>query len=228
MEANKRNNCKTEILKVLDDSPMGLTITEISSKIGFNRNTASKYLEVLETAGLVYKKEISRAKLFFSKKRKYLRRSLVNSFIQALLYAIKNELPNQEQIVKKIGRNILDRFQFPIRDAYIKEFEKYRGISDPQSELKLFKEFYNAFDFFQEDLDISIVELHQNRVIYRIKNSEYLGTSDDFVYFYYIACGITERIYLQNLNRKVMCNVENIHISHNKEDSFIDISLEIQ
>ena len=93
-------------------------------------------------------------------------------------------------------------------------------------ELKLFKEFYNSYDFFQEDLDISLVELHQNKIICRLKNSEFLN--NDFLYFFYIACGIIEGIYLQNLNRKVICNVEKIHISSKSDESFIDISLEIK
>ncbi len=98
----------------------------------------------------------------------------------------------------------------------------------PQSQLKIFKDFYNSFDFFQDDLDILIIELHRNKIIYRIRNSEFLGTSDYFIYFYYIACGITEEIYLRNMNLKILCNVENIHISNDEEESSIDISLEIQ
>lgn len=228
MESNKKGNYKSEILKKLDDSPFGLTIKEISEKTGFHRNTVSKYVNILEAEDLVNKKEISAARVFFSKKRPYLQRSLVNSFIKALIYALKNKFPDKEQIFKEVGWRILEEFQFPIGDAYFKEFEKYRRISDSQSQLKLFKEFYNAFDFFQEDLDISVIELQKKKIVYRIRNSEYLGTSDKFVYFYYIACGITEGIYLQNLNRKIICNVENINISNNKEESFIDISLEIK
>ena len=225
---NKNNNYKIRILKLLEETPFGLTIKEISDETGFHRNTVSKYVEILEGTDLIAKKQISAAKVFFSKKRKYLRRKLVSSFIQALLHALKIEFPEKEKKFKEVGRKVLKYFQFPIGNAYIKEFEKYRGISDNQAHLKLLKNFYNAFDFFQEDLDISIVELQKNKIVYRFKNSEYLETSDDFIYFYYIACGIIEGIYLQNLNINVKCNVENIHISNNKEESFIDISLEIK
>jgi len=141
MKTNKSNICKSEILKVLEDSPMGLTITEISSEIGFNRNTVSKHLEILETAGLVSKKEISRAKVFFSKKRKYLPRSLMTLFIQSLLSGYKKELPDKAENLKSIGRRILDHFQFPIGEPIIKEFERVRKLSDSHEYLKLFQDF---------------------------------------------------------------------------------------
>ncbi len=223
-----KNDYKSSILEKLADSASGLTITDLSKKIGIHRNTTSKYLNILEAEGLVIKKDIGAARLYFSKKRKYLRKKLVNTFIQALLYGLKEKFPNKEQIFKEVGLKLLDRFQFSLGDAYLKEIEKLRGISDTKAYLKLFEEFYNSFDFFQDDIDISIFELHQNRVIYRIKNSEYLKKSDDFVYFFYVVCGITEGIYLRNLNVKVKCNVENIHVSSNKKESFIDVSLEIQ
>jgi len=224
----EKNDYKSKILNTLSDSASGLTITEISSKARIHRNTVSKYLGILEAEELVKKKDIGAARLYFSKKRKYLRKKLVNTFIQALLYALKSKFPDKEKIFKEIGLKLLEHFQFSLGDAYRKEIEKLRVITDTKAYLKLFKEFYNSFDFFQDDIDISIVELHQNKVIYRIKNSEYLDNSDAFIYFFYVMCGITEGIYLRNLNIKIVCNVEKFHVSSNKEENFIDISLEIQ
>ncbi|TFG19840.1 MAG: hypothetical protein EU529_15815 [Promethearchaeota archaeon] len=145
-----------------------------------------------------------------------------------MLYAFKSKFPNEEELIKEIGLKLLDHFEFSLGDAYRKVIEKLRKISDPQAYLKLFKEFYNSFDFFQDDIDISILELHKNKVLYRIKNSEYLDHSKDFIYFFYVMCGMTEGIYLRNLDMKVICSVEDIHISRNKKESFIDLSLEIQ
>jgi len=226
MTNNNKINYKAKILNKLTESPSGLTIKEISNKTRIHRNTVSKYLGILEGEGKVKKKILSAAHLYFSKKGKHLKKNLVSSFIQALLYGLKSKFPNKEQDFKEIGWKILEYFQFPIGEAYIKEFEKVRQSSDPVLKLKLFKEFYNSYDFFQEDLDISIMELQHNRIKYRLKNSDFLN--EDFIYFFYIACGITEGIYLSNLTLKVNCNVENIHISSNKNESFIDISLQIQ
>jgi len=129
---NKNNNYKIRILKLLEETPFGLTIKEISDETGFHRNTVSKYVEILEGTDLIAKKQISAAKVFFSKKRKYLRRKLVSSFIQALLHALKIEFPEKEKKFKEVGRKVLKYFQFPIGNAYIKEFEK-KGIKILQS-----------------------------------------------------------------------------------------------
>ena len=224
----EKNDYKSKILNTLSDSTSGLTITEISSKARIHRNTVSKYLGILEAEELVNKKDIGAARLYYSKKRKFIRKKLVNKFLQALLYALKSKLPNKEDLCKEVGLKLLDHFEFSLGEAYRKVIEKLRKISDPQAYLKLFKEFYNSFDFFQDDIDISILELYKNKVLYRIKNSEYLDHSEDFIYFYYVMCGMTEGIYLRNLNMKVECKVEEIHISSNKKESFIDLSLEIQ
>ena len=223
-----KDNKKSKILTTLSDAVSGLTITELSSETDIHRNTVSKYLGILLAEDLVIKKDIGAAHLYFSKKRKYLRKKLVNMFIQALLYALKNKFPNNEQSFKDIGLKILDHFEFSLGDAYLKEIEKLRKISDTKAYLKLFKEFYNSFDFFQDDIDISIIELQQNKIVYRIRNSEYLDNSGDFIYFFYVMCGITEGIYLLNLNIKIVCNVDKFHLSSNKKESSIDISLEIQ
>jgi DNA-binding transcriptional regulator YhcF (GntR family) len=228
MKNNSKIDYKAKILTKLEDSASGLTIIELANKTGIHRNTVSKYLLSLESDGLVKKKEIGAARLYVSTKRKYLRRKLVNSFIQALLYGLKTNFPNNQEVFKNVGRNLLEHFEFSLGDAYASEFEKIKANSNSDTYLELFKDFYNAFDFFQDDLDISLVELSPHKVIYRIKNSEFLENSDDFIYYFYIVCGITEGIYMRGLDVKITCNIEHIQISDNKKESFIDISLKIQ
>jgi len=55
----------------------------------------------------------------------------------------------------------------------------------------------------KDDLDISIQELSQTTALFRLSNSEYLKDTKYFKYFFYIACGITEGLNLDNLNKKV-------------------------
>ncbi|MFX1464091.1 MAG: helix-turn-helix domain-containing protein, partial [Promethearchaeota archaeon] len=206
MDLAKKNDYKSKILETLDDFPSGLTISDISDKTGAHRNTVSNHLRSLENEGLVLKKEIGSAHLYFSKRREYLNKNLVNSFLQALLFGLKNKFPHKEELFKEIGHEILKKFKFPIGEAYIEEFKKARKTNDPIAQLKLFERFYNSYDFFQDDIYISIQELSQNKAVFRLINSEYLKDKDEFIYFFYIACGITEGIYLENLNKKVLCN----------------------
>lgn len=58
-----------EIKKILLDNPKGLTILEISEKIGINRNSVAKYMDVLNISGTIEKKSIGPAKVFFLSQR---------------------------------------------------------------------------------------------------------------------------------------------------------------
>jgi DNA-binding transcriptional ArsR family regulator len=221
----ERKNCKSEILRVLEDSPLGLTINELASEIEAHRNTVSTHVKILEAAGLVTKKQISRAKVFFSKKRTHLDRKLIASLFQAFFGGIKEELPNNEKVFKKVGGRVLDHFQFPLAQQVVQEAKK--GEYESLELLKFFQEFYNQIDILQEDIDISIRELNQDRILYRLKNSEFLGPSGEFNYFFYVISGMVESVYNKYFHKKIACNVEDIHNSDNMEEAFVDISLEI-
>ncbi|TFF98372.1 MAG: hypothetical protein EU547_01730 [Promethearchaeota archaeon] len=228
MSGDKLNNYKKTILDSLDGHPFGLCITEIAEKTKFHRNTISKYMNILEAENKVNKKRIGTASIYTTKKRKYLRRGLVVSFIQSLLKGLKHEFPNDPEKFKDIGREITKTFQFPIGDVYFNEFKKVRSSSDILEKLKLFELFYNSFDFFQDDLEIEIIELNNYKVIYRLRNSDFFQKNGEFNYFFHIMCGITEGIYLQNLNMQIKCDVNQIKYSDGKNGDFVDISLEMR
>jgi hypothetical protein len=222
---NQQEENKRKILETLEDYPFGLTIKELSEKTRFHRNTISKYMSICEAEDLVDKKEIAAASVYFTKKRKYLRKELVVSFIKALLFGLKQKKPNQEEKYKEIGHIISKEFQFPIGNTHAEVFKKAKKSKDIIPKLKLFQHFYNSFDFFQDTLEITIVELNNHKITFRLENSEFLEPSEKYLYFFYIACGITEGIYLQNLNMKVECSIQ--HISNSDESiRYIDVRIE--
>ncbi len=225
----KRDNVKhkSRIFKELSNSPSGLTITDISKKVNLHRNTVSKYLGNLEEEGVIEKKEIGWAHLYFSKKREYLKKSLVNSFMKSLLYGIKKVFPYSEQKLKQIGHLIAENFEFPVGKAILKEFKEAHKLVDPIAQLNLFQKFYNSYDFFQDDLEITILYIDKTRANFRLKYSEYIEKDNIYENFFHIMCGIIERIYLQNLNKQVVCNVGMMHPSKNVRESYIEISAEI-
>lgn len=207
---------------------MGLTITEISKRTGFHRNTVSKYMNILETEEFVKKKEISRAHVYSTIKRQFLPRLLVNSFVKSLFNGMNDIFPKKEEDFKELGKKVLEHFEFPIREDVLKAFDEVRDNYDPQAQLKLFQESYIAFDLFQEELDISIIMEQENKMVYRLKKSDFLDSSGDYNYFFYLVCGITEVLYLRFFNTKIICNVEKIHKSSKEGESYVDISLELQ
>ena len=52
------------ILKVLKFSPRGMTVTDISRKLGHNRNSTAKNLDVLNAEGKVEVRQIGTAKVY--------------------------------------------------------------------------------------------------------------------------------------------------------------------
>ena len=99
---------KEQIINVLEQSPMGLTITEISKRTGFHRNTVSKYMNILETEEFVKKKEISRAHVYSTIKRQFLPRLLVNSFVKSLFNGMNDIFPKKEEDFKELGKKVLE------------------------------------------------------------------------------------------------------------------------
>ncbi|VVB77880.1 Methyl sulfide methyltransferase-associated sensor [uncultured archaeon] len=114
-----------EIKKILLNNPKGLTISEISEKIGINRNSVAKYMDVLSISGNIEKKDVGPAKVFFLSQRlplssfieittegiiilnKDLEIIMVNDFFSKLIKTKKDNLYgqkiNQEQLKNFFG-----------------------------------------------------------------------------------------------------------------------------
>ena len=224
----KKNNYKDKIIEILNNSASGLTLSEIAEEVGAHRNTISKYLFALEAEKQVIKKEVGTANLYTTTKRNYIKREIVVDFVKSVFYALKKELPHKEQILKKVGNSLLDRFEFPMGRSYLEVAEKIRKTPDPKFQMEIFKELYNSFDFLQGGIDISYIELQNERAVYRFKNSAFLDYSEDFIYFFYLMCGIAEGLFLKYFNSEIECNVEDFNISQKNMEAFIDISIKFK
>ncbi|MBD3202376.1 MAG: hypothetical protein GF316_20350 [Candidatus Lokiarchaeota archaeon] len=107
-------------------------------------------------------------------------------------------------------------------NTYAEVFKNASNSSEIIPKLELFQHFYNSFDFFQDDLELKIVKINDNKIIFRLENSEFLEPSGKYLYFFSIACGSTEGIYLQNLNIKVDCSSEKVFNSDDKNRYIIN------
>jgi len=59
----------SQIKKVLEENPKGMTVTDISRKIKVNRNSVAKYLDIMRISGHVEMLTFGPAKVFFPSRR---------------------------------------------------------------------------------------------------------------------------------------------------------------
>jgi len=63
------NNHKVHIKELLRTNPRGMTITDISDKIGINRNSVARYMDVLTISGQTEMRQFGPAKVFYLSQR---------------------------------------------------------------------------------------------------------------------------------------------------------------
>lgn len=99
----------------------------------------------------------------------------------------------------------------------------------PKIYFEAFDKFYPSYDILQSTIDISdpIMNDSGTRAVYRFTNSEFLETSEDFIYHFYIVSGIIQALWIREMEKPVKCNIEKIAASNKKEDSYFEMSIEI-
>jgi hypothetical protein len=216
------------ILNHLSRYPSGLTITDISKGIKASRNTVSKYISILEIKEEVFTRKVGAYTLYYNSERNFLPRENILNFYKVLISCLKTKYPYNEAFFKEIGKKIGNSYTMPIGSSLIKEFDSKKNASIKDF-LTMFGDFYSYLDFLQGSINISQIKFNEqgNKAIYRFKDSILLEDTDDFIYHFYTVCGLIELTLTRELKKTVNCNVEKINISTQKDESFIEISLEI-
>ena len=230
--ANKKNVIDHEfvILECIRDNPGGVTASDLANMTKFSRNTVSKYVSILERTNQIFSKKVGAYKLFFAMEKRYIPFETAISYYKALLSNLKKFYPNIEEMAKKIGREAVRDIKFTFGPSIYKQLKSIKDHPIPRIHLESFKSYYSAYDIFQPNIDISILKIDQDgkTATYRFKNSVFLEDTDDYVYHIYIMCGISEGILTKVLKTEVSCDIEQISISENKEDSFFDVTITIK
>jgi len=222
-------NPEFEILEYIRDKPRGVTITEISKKKGFSRNTVSKYISILAIKKKIFSRKIGTYHLFFSAERNYFPKMFYISFYKGLLASLKEKYPNDGEVFKYVGRNCLEFIDFSFDRALSREL---KGIKVNRF-VKLFSEVFGninpSSDIAEPTVDLSVRRDGENGIVTIIKfiNSEYLQNTEDFIYHFYIIAGMIEGIWKREINKDIICNVETVHIADDKANSFIELSIKI-
>jgi predicted hydrocarbon binding protein len=120
---NRGSRTELKILNVLEEEDLGLSIVEISEKIGVNRNTTAKYLESMADRDLIYKIEKGTSKLFYPiRKHKEFssRADYMVQFYQQLHQALFFDYLGDPSKAREIGEQMAKK---GAADLYSKQFK---------------------------------------------------------------------------------------------------------
>jgi len=220
----KEKEYETRIIEHLQQTPSGLTITDIHNGINASRITVSKYISVLEAKGKVFSKKIGAYKLYFTSERKFIPKKPMLAYYAGLLSSIKKEFSDLNKF-KEFGYIINNFMIFPFSSAIPEDIK--------QSKIELLKGIFEYYTNIFPRLDLLmdknvIIEKHiqekENSIIIRLKNLKIFDTSKDFDVHFYIISGITEKAFTKSFGRKVTCNVNKIDISK----KIVEFSIKIE
>jgi len=201
--------------------------------MGYSKNTVSKYIAVLEATNKIYKKSIGLYKLYFSTKKAFISREIIIPMYKALFKAIKEIFPFQENKYREIGRELQNNFNYRYSKGFFKNEETRRKsvkyIKDFKPHFDYFIEVFNAQNILQDAIQVNLIRYENNnkRGFFRFTNSDFLESSDDYIFYFYMIAGIIENYLGSELDREIRCNILDVNISKKKEECYVDISIDI-
>jgi len=226
---NPSKDYETETLEYIRHNPGGVTITDIATGTDHSRNTIAKYISILESKNKIFRKKIGAYHLYFVGKQGYFPKEITISYYKAILAGLKKHFPVKEEIFKQIGREALNYIDFSFGPTIKRQMKVIKGSPIIKLYFEVFRNFYTSYDLLQPTIEISEPEIDETgmKAVYRFTNSEFLESTDEFIYHFYMAVGIMEVIFTREIGRSVKCFIEKIHIADEKEGSYIEISVTI-
>lgn len=219
-----------EILQYIDSNPTGVTIADINKNLNFARNTITKYLSILEAKNQVQFKKWGRNKVYQSTDRSVIPRKFIQSFIKGAFLSLKKKFPKIDAFIKDMGKDISNFMFESLEGSLLDELSSMKEQDDTLSILKSFEQFYPNFDFFQDEFTINLIKLDipKKYAEYRFKDSEFIGSTEDYIYYFHAMCGVLEGFAKKFFKSEIECNVIETHISKNEKESYVDISIQLK
>ena len=220
----KEKEYEKRIIDYLQQSPSGLTITDIHNGINASRITVSKYISVLEAKGKVFSKKIGAYKLYFNTKRSFIPKTPMLAYYAGILTSIKSEFSDVEKL-KQFGYIIADFMTFPLASSLpkgtipgkpgtVKKFlDAYIGIY-PHLDLTMDKSVKIEYDLSDDGYS----------AIFRLKNVKVFDISKNFDTHFHIISGINEKVFSKIISREVECNVQKI----DTDEKTVEISVKLK
>jgi DNA-binding transcriptional ArsR family regulator len=232
-----KEDTEQEILEILKRERFGLNIQILSEKLGYSRNTITKYLKILEDKEKVICREIGQNFIWIHKDVYYDKIDKTNP-ISSLIFSIYTAMmKNIEKIdvstkkVKDLGKYIAEEFNFSdyIDKSYL---QISNAISDSMEIADLFMKIIDSICKFYDEYSWSspIIVKDKSIIILRMHNSDLIDTPNHF----YLISGFIEyemNKQINEFNRKIKelknpikGNVDIVQI--NKEKKIVDFQFE--
>ena len=228
MNDKDENSYEDKILDCLMRNNYGLTVVGISKLIGASRNTVYRYLGILETKTLVFRKEIGRYNLYFSKEGRQITIDVVAGFYKGLLIALNKELPIEPEQFKNIGKFISKYVSLPFEKDDIDQIVKI--------ETPLKREFLDILEVIRPYVSLLhdkitlkdvVVNEQEKKLLIHFINSDILEEFESTISHFYIVTGFIEAKIKNRIKINVKCDVIDYQLSNKDEENFIKITLEI-
>jgi len=228
MNDKDENTYEDKILDCLMRNNYGLTVVGISKLIEASRNTVYRYLGILETKNLVFRKEIGRYNLYFSREGRQITIDVVAGFYKGLLIALNKELPIEPEQFKNIGRFISNYVFLPFEKDDIDQIVKI--------ETPLKREFLDILEVIRPYVTLLhdkitlkdvVVNEEEKKLLIHFINSDILEEYKSTISHFYIVTGFIEEKIKNRIKIEVKCDVVDYQYSNEDEENFIKISLEL-
>ena len=218
-----------KILECLKSSAYGLTVTGISKKLGASRNTVYRYLDILEGKDVIFKKEIGRYNLYFSKEARAVSRDIISSFYKGLLVALNDEFPEDRVKFKEFGKTIAKHVNFPYE---VDDLAQLMG-----SEELLKKEFIEVlgvirpyFSLLHDKISLKDIDINEKerKLLFHFVNSDMLEEIQEGINHFYLLAGFLEEKVREKFGLNVRADILEYEISEKDGENYIDVSLTLE
>ena len=219
---------ESKIMDYIQRNPSGLTIRDISNYMNLSRDAILKIISALEQQNKICNKKMGPYTIYLSIKKDFIPKDFILSWYKGMLKSFEGKIANSKQVFKEIGYDMAKYLDPHVSSFLDEKLSKLKGNPIRKLQFEAFKDLYSTYDLFQPSVNIIILKIEKSKAFYRLEQSELLETSEDFIYHFYIMCGIAEYLISRESGFKVISRVENIYLSENKQESFVDISIEIK
>ena len=219
---------KKNIMNLLLKNVAGLTITDISEKLGISRNTVYRYIGLLVEKRKVQKKKIGAYTLYFTAETETIPKDLVFTFYLGYLSTFKDTFRNVQASYKQLGKIVAEKVQFPIGSEDSEQTESLGKYTNHYF-MEIFGKMWPYFDPLPQQLDVLDIKIdgEKNKAIYHLGNAELLEFDPEFIIHFYVVTGYVEYRLKAQFNKDVKCDVIEYHASNKRDECYIKISLEV-